>query len=586
MSTEHLPLSAEAQGPGDALLDRMHSKIMDIIHARVEIRDEPPPAYLSDGTASGTEQLTPHPRPPIEYPIQQDDRPLTLREHYNKLFIEELYEAITKGDNVTIDLLIAVFGVSEHTVGERGITPLLAAVQAGHASVVAQLLAFGADPNVFGAVLTDDLNWPYERRLEQRTPLMLAAAQGALPLVHLLHAPPYAANDALVAPDGQIALRLASAGGHTHVVAYLPARRAGGLQRCRVAQAANVARLNDSFDSFRHVMRYLVWGLIEYVLVRPGIRLCRWCWATVVRFCRWCARQIVELPGRVRRAGKAVWRGVKKVPELATRAGKAIWKSVKKAPEVVAKAAKRVWKFGAETLPRWGKEIATWTWELLTQTLPKLAKDGAVWLWVQVTETLPRWGQEFAVALWNLLTKTLPHAAKDFGVHLWRILTQTLPKWGYEVGVWLWDLLAVRVSHALRLVLKWVWAGMKDLARDIWDIVGRTLSLLHTVLEAAITFLRNVTLKDVWNVLCDLLRAILVTLPKTVWSWAENFADVSKEILEYLLGPFGFVIWAMSYMLIDLATFVPRKLFIVVQSLAMSFGMIAHELIVLINPKR
>lgn len=62
-----------------------------------------------------------------------------------------------------------------------------------------------------------------------RTPLMLAASIGSLPLVKLLFKPPHSANDALVAPDGQIALRLAATAGHRAIVDYLPSRRAGGF---------------------------------------------------------------------------------------------------------------------------------------------------------------------------------------------------------------------------------------------------------------------------------------------------------------------------------------------------------------------
>jgi hypothetical protein len=59
---------------------------------------------------------------------------------------------------------------------------------------------------------------------------MFASSIGSLPIVKLLFEAPYSAHDALVAPDGQIALRLASTtAGHRTIVEYLPARRVGGL---------------------------------------------------------------------------------------------------------------------------------------------------------------------------------------------------------------------------------------------------------------------------------------------------------------------------------------------------------------------
>lgn len=41
----------------------------------------------------------------------------------------------------------------------------------------------------------------------------------------------HGADDALLAPDGQLALRLAAKAIHREIVAYLPSRRIGGWKR-------------------------------------------------------------------------------------------------------------------------------------------------------------------------------------------------------------------------------------------------------------------------------------------------------------------------------------------------------------------
>ena len=64
----------------------------------------------------------------------------------------------------------------------------------------------------------------------QRTPLQQACKTGNLPIVKLLMET-HACNDALIAPDGQLALRLASRNGHKDIVSYLPLRRGGGWKR-------------------------------------------------------------------------------------------------------------------------------------------------------------------------------------------------------------------------------------------------------------------------------------------------------------------------------------------------------------------
>jgi predicted metal-binding membrane protein len=75
---------------------------------------------------------------------------------------------------------------------------------------------------------------------------MLAASIGSLPIVKLLFEPPYSANDALVAPDGQIALRLAAENDHRAIVDYLPSRRAGGYLRFKTHHARSIERIKNA----------------------------------------------------------------------------------------------------------------------------------------------------------------------------------------------------------------------------------------------------------------------------------------------------------------------------------------------------
>jgi hypothetical protein len=98
-------------------------------------------------------------------------------------------------------------------------------------------------------------------------------------------------------------------------------------------------------------------------------------------------------------------------------------------------------------------------------------------------------------------------------------------------------------SECNSYALKWAWEGISSLARAIGDIFLRIVSFLHTVLAAIITFLRTVTLRDIWNAFCDFLRAVFVTVPKTLWSWMESFGDASYRFMKALLGWFGEALW-------------------------------------------
>ena len=309
---------------------------------------------------------------------------------------------------------------------------------------------------------------------------MLAASMGSLPIVKLLFEPPYSANDALVAPDGQIALRLAAENGHHAIVDYLPSRRAGGYLRFKTHHARNIERIKGALCQIAEfiqifvwdVPRFFVWVIPKHLVVLPVVEICKWCWANRKKFGPWCKHQLNEMPKRFVRFGKAAWKMTKKVP-------KAVWKAAKKTPKVIWKTTKEV-----------------------------------------------------SVALWK--------------------------------------------------VLKWTWEGISSLARAIGNIFVRILSFLHTVLEAIVTFLRNVTLRDIWNAFCDFLRAVFVTVPKTLWSWIENSFEVSYEILSSLFGFFGKLLW---YIVVLLVVYLPQKVGIILLSIGRSLVKAFSEIRVWINPK-
>lgn len=86
---------------------------------------------------------------------------------------------------------------------------------------------------------------------------MVAAAEGNLTLVKLL-VDVFHSNDALVAPDGQIALRLAADGGWKEIVEFLPARRGGGWRRSKVHYAIAIGRAKRAVSAIHDFSENLV----------------------------------------------------------------------------------------------------------------------------------------------------------------------------------------------------------------------------------------------------------------------------------------------------------------------------------------
>lgn len=342
---------------------------------------------------------------------------------------------------------------------------------------------------------------------------MLAASIGSLPVVKLLFEPPYSADDTLVAPDGQIALRLAVKSNHSAIVNYLPSCRAGGYLRFKTHHARRTLRIKEALSHIRGVIEFFIWRLPKFfvwyvpkhVVVLPVVRSCKWCWANKKRIGLWCKHQLAEMPKRVARFGKAAWKTAKKVP-------KAVWKAAKKVPEAVWKAAKKT---------------------------PEV--------------------------IWKAIKKVL-EAIREIGKALWRLLT-------------------VRIPDAILIALKWTWEGIISLAKAIGDIPVKIVSFLHTVLVAIITLLRNATLRDIWNGFCDILRAVFVTLPQTLWSWIQNLGSAFYRIMKALLGSFGELLWSIGIILQIMFFSIPIRFGIILLNLVGSFAKALSEIIVWINPK-
>jgi hypothetical protein len=309
----------------------------------------------------------------------------------------------------------------------------------------------------------------------------------------------YHADDSLIAPDGQIALRLAAENGHREVVDYLPARRGGGFRRWQHHHQKAIQRTKRALMKIYKVCKFFLWDVEKFFLwdcpkrliVKPIAKACSWCWKNKAFFGPWCAHQLGQMPGRAKRFGNWVWKGIKAVPKA------------------VADTTKEVWKFGTTTLPRWVKKLALWVWSLFT----------------------------------------------------------------------------TRIPNAIVIAAKWIWKGLQSIGRAVLDIILRVASFLHTVFEAVLTFFRNLTLKDIWDGFCSILHAVFVAFPKTLVSWILQFSETSYKIMKAVFGGVGEILWWIVYGLGWLATYVPRKIWVVLQSLGSSFAKGGYEVIVFFKPK-
>ena len=123
------------------------------------------------------------------------------------------------------------------------------------------------------------------REFLQCTPLQLAASIGHLVLVKIL-IEKYHADDSLIAPDGQIALRLAAENGHREVVDYLPSRRGGGFKRWKFKNRVQLDRIKGASVAVYHFGKLFVWDIYKFFcwtlpknyIVKPARKFGVWCW--------------------------------------------------------------------------------------------------------------------------------------------------------------------------------------------------------------------------------------------------------------------------------------------------------------------
>ncbi|KAH9477073.1 hypothetical protein JR316_0010989 [Psilocybe cubensis] len=560
---ETLPRYAEGQLPQsafDAMLIRIAGRLSSTVpeaHAVLAsfVEGQRAPSYRPENDIEPPEAIERFPQdqaiPNEVYSSNKDfDSPQLVS--VKQAIVFEFFDAIFREDNETISLLIQHNIVTANTTSKSGKTPLLEAISANHLTVVKQLLEMGADPNAFGEIQeTCELNII-------RTPLMLAASSGSLPLVKLLFEAPHSANDSLIAPDGQIALRLAADNGHRAIVEYLPSRRGGNYLRFKVKNAENIERAKKALESIYYFVEFFVWELPifflwsipKYLVVIPVVDTCKYCWSKRKVFGSWCKRQAVEVP-------KRIWRTVKKVPKAIEIVGKSAWKAVKMVPKAIELAGKRIWKFATVTLPEQLKYLLKWLWILVTQRFPKAIFDFIKW----ICEVI----------------KKIPTVIADALV--------TLEKWLKALATWTWDLIVTRIPNATAIALKWMWTGIKASAQAVWDAILKFLSFLHTIVSAIASFLRKVTLMDIVHAFCDLLSAVFIKIPKTVWSWVKELGLVSRSIMEALFKSFGLLIWNICAFILTQLMRIPKSLLHILQSFANAVAVGGHEIRVWINPK-
>ncbi|KAL2104981.1 hypothetical protein VUR80DRAFT_9199 [Thermomyces stellatus] len=245
----------------------------------------------------------------------------------------KLWAAIGENDADRLEQMIAKDGlISPDALNYSGRSPIVTAVSCGHIAIVRKLKDLGADVNQFATAGWDD---------QQRTALQVAASKGNLPIVRCLMEE-CGADDALIAPDGQLALRLAADAGHREIVAYLPARRGGGWRRFKAHHSVAMRRARKAGKNIAKFSFVVFCELPYRVLLYAPYKVGQFAWRHRAGIAGMIAVIIVRSP-------VIAFRAVTRLPLMIADLARWLWKVAKKSPEKIRRVGQIVgrWLAGA-----------------------------------------------------------------------------------------------------------------------------------------------------------------------------------------------------------------------------------------------
>ena len=406
--------------------------------------------------------------------------------------------------------------------------------------------------------------WPEFQIL--RTPLMIAASKGYLPIVGLLFNPPCKANHTLCAPDGQTALRLAADNGHREVVNFLPSLRRGGFRRFKHQHATSVYRIRLMTEMARAILWGLFWQLPK---------------ALVYDIPKWIAKLLWEV-------GKYF------VTDTIPRAGRYLTNEF---PKLVKRAGKSIWGGLTVHFPRAIRGTGKFIWKTISVDLPRVISATGRFIWKTISVYLPRAISATGRFIWKTISVYLPRAISATGKFIWKTITVYLPRAITATGRFIWKTITVHIPNMVIYTAKLIWSGAKSVAIGLktlvvgsWNLFVKGVlaiaSLIHSILEAVVSFFRRITLKDIWNGFVQVLHWLFVEVPTAI---AGCLAAVYNGLCRAIVAVFGWLgelalmIW---HGLVTVVTYYPVKLFKVLLEYSKVFVRGGKEILIWFNPKR
>lgn len=178
----------------------------------------------------------------------------------------------------------------------------------------------------------------------------------------------------------------------------------------------------------------------------------------------------------------------------------------------------------------------------------------------------------------------MPGHVKNAGKAIWKGIKK-IPSFVKYVSQSLWRVLK-EIPGAIMTVLNWIGRGLKSIGEAVSNIFMKFFSFLHTTLMAIVTFLRGITLRDIWNGFCSLVRAIFIDAPKTIGRFILSSGRMIYDVLKALFGILGQFICLIGYFMLWLIQYIPSKIWTIIEATGTSLVKAWEEILVFVNPKR
>lgn len=341
---------------------------------------------------------------------------------------------------------------------------------------------------------------------------MAASTRNRLPIARLLLSPPYNANSALVAPDGQHALRLASASRAREIVALLPSLRAGGWKRMKSRSQPHIAVIKKTGILMYEVGRIFVWDVPKFFV---------WTAPKYMGMCIW--EVLKEMGNDALKFTQFIWEEMKKLPGATKRLCMwlpgAVWGRIRRSPGALKRFAAKVWA-GI-------RDLAKWLWDVITVQLPKATVAVANFLVKMVKWT------------WKFLTVHLPKFTAAVTKFFWRVIT--------SIAKWVWDIVTVRVPKVSVMVYHAIIEALGTSWGWFVNMLGALASLVHTFVSF---ILRQCTLANVVQAIKQTLDFFFVSVPKAIWTAIKGTYNLCFEIVKGLFGCIGWFFWKLAECLV------------------------------------